>query len=70
MDGTRKYQPESGNPITKEYTWYALTDKWILVKKLRIPMIKFTDHMKLKMRKGQSVDTLVLLRTGRKYPWM
>jgi hypothetical protein len=30
MDGTRKYQPESGNPITKEYTWYALTDKWIL----------------------------------------
>jgi hypothetical protein len=26
MDGIRKYYPESGNPITKEYTWYTLTD--------------------------------------------
>jgi hypothetical protein len=23
---------EVGNPITKEHTWYALTDKWILTK--------------------------------------
>jgi hypothetical protein len=31
MDRTRKYLPEWDNPITKEYTWYALTDKWILI---------------------------------------
>ena len=29
MGGTRKYHPELGNPITKEHTWYTLTDKWI-----------------------------------------
>ena len=23
MDGTRKYHPKWGNPITKEHTWYA-----------------------------------------------
>jgi hypothetical protein len=34
MDGTRKYHPEKGDPITKEHTWYALTDKWILAPKL------------------------------------
>ena len=30
------YHPEWGNLITKEHTWYALTDKWILALKLRI----------------------------------
>jgi hypothetical protein len=40
MDGTRKYHP-------KGYTWYILTDKWILAKIFRIPMMQFTDHMKL-----------------------
>jgi hypothetical protein len=54
MDGTRKYHPELGNPITKEHTWYTLTDKWILAQKLRIPKIQFTDHMKLKKKKDQS----------------
>ena len=29
---------------------------------LRIPKIQFTDHMKLKKKENQSVDTLVLLR--------
>jgi hypothetical protein len=28
--------------------------------------IQFTDHMKLKKKKNQSVDTLVLLRKGNK----
>ena len=46
MDGTRKYQSEWGNPIIKEHTWYALTDKWILALKLRIPNVQFTDQMK------------------------
>jgi hypothetical protein len=39
MVGTRKYHPERGNPITKECTQYALTDKWILAQKFRIPKI-------------------------------
>jgi hypothetical protein len=34
--------------MTKEHTYYALIDKWILAQKLKIPNIKFTDHMKLK----------------------
>ena len=68
MDGTRKYYPEWGNPITKEHTWYALTDKWILAQKFRIPKIQFTDHMKLKKKEDHSVDTLVLLRKGNKIP--
>ena len=33
---------------SKENTWYALTDKWILAQKLQILKIQFTDHMKLK----------------------
>jgi hypothetical protein len=51
MDGSGGYDPEWGNPITKEHTWYALTDKWILAQKLRIPKIQFAKHMKLKRRK-------------------
>jgi hypothetical protein len=30
IDGTRKYHPERANPITKEQSWYAIIDKWIL----------------------------------------
>ena len=66
MDGTRKDHPEWGNPITKEHTWYALTDKWILALKLGIHKTQFTDHMKLKNKEDQSVDALVLLRRGNK----
>jgi hypothetical protein len=47
MDGSRKYHPGRGNLVRKEHTWYALTDKWLLAQKLRIPKIKFTDHIKL-----------------------
>ena len=43
----KKYHP---NPITKEHTWYALIDKWILAQNIRIPKIQFTDHMKLKKK--------------------
>jgi hypothetical protein len=62
MDGPGKYHPEWGNPISKEYTWYSLTDKWILAQKLWIPKIQFTDHMKLKKKEDQSAS--VLLRRG------
>ena len=44
-------------------------NKWILAQKLRIPKIQFTDHMKLKKKKDQSVDTLVFLEGGTKNPW-
>jgi hypothetical protein len=67
MDRTRKYHPECGNPITKEHTWYALTDKWILAQKLRIPKIQFTDLRKLK-KEDKSMDSSVLLRRGNKIP--
>jgi hypothetical protein len=55
MDRTRTYHPEWGNLITKEHTWYVLTDKWIIYQKLGIPKIQFTDHMKLKKKEDQSV---------------
>ena len=47
--------------------WYALTDTWILVQKLRIPKIQFTNHMKLK-KEDQNVDTSILPRRGNKIP--
>ena len=40
----------------------------VLAQKLRIPKIQFKDHMKLKKKEDQSVDTLVLLRRGNKIP--
>jgi len=51
---------------TKEYTWYALTDKWILAQKLRSPKKQFTDQMKLKKKEDQHVTTSVLLRKRNK----
>jgi hypothetical protein len=66
MDGSGGYHPECGNLITKEYTWYAFTDKWILTQKLRIRKIQFTNHMKLKKKEDQRMLTLILLRRGNK----
>jgi hypothetical protein len=34
-------------------TCYALTDKWLLGKKLRTPKTQFTDHVKLKKKEDQ-----------------
>ena len=68
MEASGGYRPEWGNPITKELTWYALNDKWILIQKLRIPKIQFGKHKKLKKKEDQSVDTLALLRMGNKIP--
>ena len=31
MVGSGKYHPKRGNTITKEYTWNAIIDKWILI---------------------------------------
>jgi hypothetical protein len=57
------------NPITKEHTWYVLTDQWILAQKFRISKIQFTDHMKFKKKEDHSVDTQSFLEWGSKYPW-
>jgi hypothetical protein len=53
----------------KEHTLYTLMDKWILAEKLRIHKIQFAKHMNLKNKEDQSVDTLILLEVGTKYPW-
>jgi hypothetical protein len=53
MDGSGGYHSERGNPITKELTLYALTVKWILAQKLRIPEIQFANHMKLKKKEDR-----------------
>jgi hypothetical protein len=38
------------------------------VQKLGIPKIQFTNHMKLKRKEDQSVDSSIVLRRT-KYPW-
>jgi hypothetical protein len=68
MDGSGGYHRKRGNPFPKEHTLYALTYKWILAQKLRIPKIQFAKHMKLKKKEDQSVDTLILLRRRNKVP--
>jgi hypothetical protein len=40
----------------------------MLAQKLRIPKIQFAKHLKLKKNKNQSVETLPLLRIGKKTP--
>ena len=67
MDGTRKCHPEQGNPITKEHTWFVLTDKWMLAQKLKINKLQFTQHRKLKKKEALSECALVPLRKGTKY---
>ena len=62
MDGPGGHHPERGNPITKEHTWSAITDLLTLGQNLGITKIQFTDYMKLKKKKNQSVGTLALLR--------
>jgi len=64
MDGTRKYHPELSNSITKKYTWYAFTDKWLLAQISNYP--RSTDHMKLKKKNEQSADASLLLKMGNK----
>ena len=49
---------------SQKNTLYALTDKWILSQKLRIPKIQLAKHMKLKNTEDQSVDTSLLLKMG------
>jgi hypothetical protein len=57
---------ECGNLTTKEHTLHALSDKWILAQKIRIPKKQFAKHLKLRNMEDQSVDTLFLLKIGNK----
>jgi hypothetical protein len=50
----------------KEHSWYAVTDKWILSQKLRIPKMQLSKHMKLKKKENQRMDSSFLLRMGNK----
>jgi hypothetical protein len=43
---------------SQKNTWCALTNKCILAKKLRIPKMQFTDHMKLKKREDQFINRM------------
>jgi hypothetical protein len=65
MDVSGVYHPECGNPITKEVTLYALTDKWILAQKPRTPKIQLQKHKKIK-KEDQLMDTSFLPRIGNK----
>jgi hypothetical protein len=47
---------------------HALTDKWILTQKLRIPKIQFAKHKKIKKKEDLRVDTSFLLRIRDKIP--
>ena len=44
---------------SQKNTWYVLTCKLILSKKLIIPTIKLTDHMKLKKKLDKGVRTRI-----------
>jgi hypothetical protein len=66
MDRTRKYCSEYDNSVPKRQAWYVLTDKWILAKKYRIPMIHPTDTKKLNKKEGSSEDASIPLRKENK----
>ena len=64
MVGSRKCHPEQCNPITKECTWYALTDKQMLAQKFKINKLIFIQPRKLKKKEDLSEGALVPLTGG------
>ena len=65
MDVSGGYHPEWGHLVTIEVTWYALTDKWTLAQKPRIPKIQLLKHKRIK-KEDQRLDTSFLPRIGNK----
>jgi hypothetical protein len=59
------YMPRSGIAGSSDNTM----SNFLRNQKLLIPKVQFTDHMKLKKKEDQSVDTLVLLRKGQNTHW-
>jgi len=53
MDGLENIILSEVTQLQKTHTWYALTDKWVIVQKFRILKIQFTDYMKLKEKEGE-----------------
>jgi hypothetical protein len=69
MDTSGGCHPEWGNPIRKDHTCYAHSDKWLLAQKLKISKIQFAKkNMKLENKEDQSLDIWLLLRKGNKIP--
>jgi hypothetical protein len=66
MDGSGGYHRKWGNSISKEHTWYAFTDKWILDQKLRIPKIQFANTWN---SRGRETKVLILRRSYRDKVW-
>ena len=53
MVGSGKSHPKWGNPVTKEHTWNAVTDKWILAQKFWIPKTQLTYQTIPKNKEGE-----------------
>ena len=68
MDGSGGYHPEWSNPITKEHTWYALTDKWILVRSSEYPRYNLQNTWNSRRRKTKVWILWFLLEVGNKIP--
>jgi hypothetical protein len=68
MDAFGGYLSEWGNPITKEHTWYALTDKQTLAQKLRIPKIDTICKTHETEEERPKCGYFFLLRMGNKIP--
>jgi hypothetical protein len=66
MEFENKYHPEWGNPDPKGYTWYVLTEKWILNKKYRIPIMQQKDSQKFNKKKGLREKASISHRSGNK----
>jgi hypothetical protein len=46
----------------------SLTKKWILAQKIGIPKIQFTNHIQLKKKEDQSINSWILLRMWNEIP--
>jgi len=67
MDGSRRYYPERGNPVTYELTRHIITDKCISANKmLRITAIQLSDYTKSKKEDHTKVWMLQSYSVGRR----
>ena len=63
MDGPGGHHPEWGNPITKEHTWYALTDS------LEYPNYELQSPWNSRRTKTKVWTLCPFLEFGTKHPW-
>jgi len=67
MDGTRKYHPEWGKPITEKHPWNALIDYWILDQMLKLPKMHRTHETQEGWPKCEW--STPSLKGEQEYPW-